>query len=369
MRLLDRYLLRELVIPLGYCLAGLTLFLIAADLFANLSQYQRWKMHGSDLAEYYLMTLPSMLVFVLPISLLLPLLYSLTNHARHNEITAMRAAGISLWRLCLPYFGIGLAATGVLFAVNEYWAPDANDAADAIRVRRVQTGPAAPANRISNFGFSNAREHRKWKAQLYKTDTGEMIKPSVLWTLADGSSRWLSADRGVWTNNTWTFYNVAEFRDEPQKESYLVPILQTNVLTMPSFNETPEEINNYIKLSGIFSALPSRGTKRSDIPIGKIRQYLRFNPDPQPSVAYRLYTNLYGRLATPWTCLVVVLIAIPFAAGQGRRNVFVGVASSITICVIYFVLQQLGLVFGSIGSISPWLGAWLPNLSFSLAGL
>src|SRR5436190_15768365 len=135
MRLLDRYLLRELLVPLAYCLAGLTLFLIAADLFANLSQYQRWKMHGDDIAEYYLMTLPTMLVFVLPISLLLALLYSLTNHARHNEITAMRAAGISLWRVCLPYFGVGLTATGLLFIMNEYWAPGANDLAEAIKTR------------------------------------------------------------------------------------------------------------------------------------------------------------------------------------------------------------------------------------------
>ena len=45
---------------------------------------------------------------MLPIALLLALLYALTNHARHNEITAMRAAGVSLWRLCVPYFVIGL---------------------------------------------------------------------------------------------------------------------------------------------------------------------------------------------------------------------------------------------------------------------
>ena len=120
MRRLDRYLLRELMVPLGYCLAGLILFLITADLFAKLSEYQHLKMHGTDIAEYYFFNLPGMLVFVMPISLLLALLYSLTNHARHNEITAMRAAGISLWRLCLPYFAVGLVATGLLYVMNEY---------------------------------------------------------------------------------------------------------------------------------------------------------------------------------------------------------------------------------------------------------
>ena len=138
---------------------------------------------------------------------------------------------------------------------------------------------------------------------------------------------------------------------------------------MPAFRETPAEINSYLKLEKSFSSLPTRGTRHSDIPISKVRQYLHFNPDPEKSVACRLYTNLYGRLATPWKCLVVVLIAIPFGAAQGRRNVFVGVASSITICVIYFVLEQLGLMFGNIGAVSPWLAAWLPILAFTAVGL
>jgi lipopolysaccharide export system permease protein len=356
------------MVPLGYCLAGLILFLITADLFANLSQYQRWKMHGNDIAEYYFFNLPTMLVFVLPISLLLALLYSLTNHARHNEITAMRAAGISLWRLCLPYFAVGLAATALLYIMNEYWAPGATDAAEALKTRRIQK-TLPPENKITPFTFENEHGKRNWIAESFDTKTGEIVSPKVVWSLGNGSGRWLWASRAAWTNSQWVFYEVDMFDDDPGKNPYLVPLLRTNALAMPAFNETPGEINNYLKLSEAFSSLPTRGTKRSDIPIKKVRQYLRFNPDPKPSIANRLYTDLYGRLATPWTCVVVVLIAIPFGAGQGRRNVFVGVASSITICVIYFVLQQLGLMFGNMGVVSPWLAAWLPNLVFAAAGI
>ena len=74
-------------------------------------------------------------------------------------------------------------------------------------------------------------------------------------------------------------------------------------------------------------------------------------------------------MAAPWTCLVVVLIAIPFGAAGGRRNVYVGVASSIIICFVYFVLLQLGLALGTSGRLPAWLAAWFPNLSFGLAGL
>lgn len=66
---------------------------------------------------------------------------------------------------------------------------------------------------------------------------------------------------------------------------------------------------------------------------------------------------------------MVVLIAIPFGAAFGRRNVFVGVASSIGICLAYYFLLLGSLALGSGGYLPAWLGAWLPNVSFGLAGL
>src|ERR1035441_4190356 len=103
MRLLDRYLFRELLTPLAFCLGGFLIFWISADVFKSLSEFQDDKLRLPDIVEYYLAMTPEFLVMVLPIALLLALLYTLTNHARHNEITAIRTAGVSLWRLCVPY--------------------------------------------------------------------------------------------------------------------------------------------------------------------------------------------------------------------------------------------------------------------------
>ena len=61
---------------------------------------------------------------ILPAALLLALLYALTNHARHQELTAMRAAGQSLWRLCFPYLAVGVFFSVLLFLLNEQWLPD-----------------------------------------------------------------------------------------------------------------------------------------------------------------------------------------------------------------------------------------------------
>src|ERR1035438_9093249 len=127
MRLLDRYLLRELLIPLGYCLCGFLLFWISSDMFVTLGDFQKKELLARDIVEYYVVMLPEFLVLVLPIALLLALLYALTNHARHQEITAIRAAGVSLWRISLPYLGVGFLASLVLFVVNEVWGPSSDE--------------------------------------------------------------------------------------------------------------------------------------------------------------------------------------------------------------------------------------------------
>src|SRR6266852_3003948 len=119
MRLLDRYLLRELMVPFGYCLSGFLVFWISTDLITELDELRKHQLLFNDLVVYYLIKIPEMLVLIVPIALLLALLYALTTHSRHHELTAIRGAGVSLWRLALPYFAVGFVLSLGLFALNE----------------------------------------------------------------------------------------------------------------------------------------------------------------------------------------------------------------------------------------------------------
>jgi len=229
-----------------------------------------------------------------------------------------------------------------LFALNEFVAPDGTSAAEEVLTRH-QNQPGGPGpDWVRNLAFQNGGDGRTWKIGLYNIETGEMKNPLVIWTLNDGSSRWLAAERGVRRRGIWHFYNVREYADSPESNSTLVPLMQTNVLAMPAFTETPSQIRSEIKLAS--SNL--RTARKADIPLTEIRNYLRFHPTPLASDRAWLFTKLHGRLAAPWTCMVVVLMAIPFGAASGRRNVFVGVASSIVICFAFFVVQQFGLALG-----------------------
>ena len=368
MRLLDRYLLRELLVPLGYCLCGFLLFWITSDLFVELEGFRKDGLGVRDIAEYYVVILPEFLVLVLPIALLLALLYALTNHARHQEITAIRGAGVSLWRLSLPYFGVGFLASLGLFAINELWVPQSAERTREILDRYQAAGSNAPGpDEHRNLYFENTRDGRRWRIGVYNSATGEMFQPGVYPTAGGSSQMWeLRAERARRVDGVWTFYNALVLKEAEDTNAPPVPTLRTNVLAVPEFSETPEEINSEIKIR---DSMRLKTAKKADVPIKDLVNYLRLHPNLSRSDWYWLHTKLEGRLAAPWTCVVVVLVAIPFGVAAGRRNVYVGVASSIVICFVYFVVLQLGLALGTSGRVEPWLAAWFPNLSFGLTGL
>ncbi len=368
MRLLDRYLLRELIAPFGCCLGGFLLFWIASDLFTELDSFRSRAMTLRDITDYYVATTPAFLVFITPVALLLALLYCLTNHSRHNEITAIRAAGVSLWRLCAPYFAVGFLVSLAIMALNEYWVPDSSERAEEIRNRHVTRGATASArNEERLLGFHNSGARRTWQIGLYRSETGDMVKPEIFWYENTNSGLRLRADAGAFTNGVWVFTNARLYRQFLGTNTLPELLLTTNSLAMPSFNETPELIKSEIKVREGLQRGRMR-VKRADLSVAEILNYLRLHPNPSRSERAWLGTKLHGRLAAPWTPFVVVLIAVPFGAASGRRNIFVGVAGSIVICFSYFVLQQLGLATGAGGHVEPWLAAWFPNLFFGVVG-
>ncbi len=331
----------------------------------QLTTIQEKKLSALETAAYCATSLPEFLVVILPVVLLLASLYALTHHARHNEITALRAAGVSLWRLCAPYFAVGLLATAAYFTLNEIVVPACKVWEHQLLTRHAGPDSGAKPRPRGPRSFTNARGHRLWKFAEYDEQTTWMQTPIVEWTQPDLSWRLLRADHAVQTNGVWTFFDVQLFQDSGPHTS-LVPVGATNVLAMPEFDETPERIRLLLKFADTQTL---HGSGNPDIPLAVLWKYLQTNPGLRAEDAQALETKFYGRLATPWTCLVVIFVAIPFGAASGRRNLFFGVAGSIFIGFAYFILQRVSLALGMNGQVPGWLAAWLPNLLFAAAGI
>ncbi|MGA2543714.1 MAG: LptF/LptG family permease [Verrucomicrobiota bacterium] len=367
MRLLDRYLLRELLVPLAYCLGGFLIFYVAFDLIFGIKGFQEKHLTFGDLAEYYAVTLPELLVtVVIPVSLLLALLYALTQHSRHQELTAMRAAGVGLWRLSAPYFGVGLLLGAAVLAMNELLVPPAADRAREV-LRRHDPRPADRVW-IAKLNFHNEAEGRDWSIDKYNLATGEMMAPLIKWDRADGSFRFISAERGIYTNGQWFFFNVEDWVTpaSSRTNSNPPPGQKRQAILLVTLSETPAWIESELKVRAL---TPTEAARKPQLSIREILTYLRLHPHPEAVRRATLMTQLQCRLAEPLTCLTVVLIALPFGARSGRHNVFAGVASSLFICFGYFIMQRIAMGLGVGGTLPPLLAAWLPNLVFGLTGL
>jgi lipopolysaccharide export system permease protein len=366
MRLHDRYLFRELLTPLAFCLGGFLVFWVAYFFFGEMDNMQKHQLQLLDCVEYAVAMMPGFFIMVLPITLLLALLYALTHHSRYHELTALRAAGVSLWRLCAPYFVVGLAAAGIYFVINEVIVPRCASWSEDILSRHVQleNNPKAKTH-FTKIGFRTVHANRIWQMDEYDSITKIMVNPNVTWTLPDGSQRQLVAERAGRTNGVWIFSNVKQFVQAGPQAPLMRFGTNTSLLAMPEFDETPKQILSNLKMS---DSQTLRGSRNADIPLRDLREYLKLHPDLPRDDANALRTKYYGRLAAPWTCLVVIFIAIPFGAQSGRRNLFFGVAGSIFICFAFFVLQQVSLAFGLNGHLPAWLAAWLPNIFFATLG-
>jgi len=367
MRLLDRYLLRGLFVPLAYCLGGFLIFYVAFDLIFRINSFQERHLTPGDIAEYYVVTLPEILVtIVIPVSLLLALLYALTNHSRHNELTAMRTSGVGLWRLSLPYFAVGILSGLVVLAMNELLVPPSDDRAEEIKHRHDPN--AADRDWIPKLQLDNQAEGRHWSIDKYNQATGQMTAPHILWDRADGSFRWIKADRGIYTNGQWVFFNVEDWVTQSASPTNTNPLpgQKPHAVLALTLSETPAWIKSELKVRALS---PEEAARKPQLSIREIRTYLRLHPRQEKADRAKLMTQFQCRLAEPFTCLTVVLIALPFGARAGRQNVFAGVASSLFICFGYFIMQRIAMGLGVGGTLPPFLAAWLPNLVFGLAGL
>jgi hypothetical protein len=165
-----------------------------------------------------------------------------------------------------------------------------------------------------------------------------MVRPRVEWTLVTGTHREVSAERGFGTAKRGSSPTCRNSLYPPIKGALPGPPIETNLLVWRELSETPEEIDSEIKIARINSS-DLRQIRKAQFSIKEILDYQARNPG-KGDKSRVLDTKLHGRMAAPFTCIVVVLIALPFGALAGRRNVFVGVASSIVICFAYFVLVQ-----------------------------
>ena len=358
MRLLDRYLIREWLIPFGVCLSGFMLLWIAFKLINELDEFAG--VGAAEIARYYWVTLPGNFFVVVPVALLLSLMYAINQHSRHHEFIAIRNAGVGMLRMSAPYLLVGVLLSAGLYWSNEKWLPSTMLESELIRegktnAKKSSLGPGW----IYDVKYHNHKANRIWQIAEFHPVSGEMRTVTVTVRVEGQPPRDISAETVFWEDGGWTFDKVTIDYAPSAGFAEAHPLTKYPKLRSTEFDETPKDIEMDWKIAPLFDR---RAHKRWSVSLAEIDSYRRIHPNIAPEKKAILNAQYQARLAEPLTCFIVVLIAIPFAAPSGRRNAAVGVAGGIIACLAFFMVQQFAMAVG--GQLSPHLAAWTPHALF-----
>ena len=355
MKLIDRYLLRTLASPLAVCLFAFVLVFMVHDLFDNLGVFVSAGTPLDQVILYYLFLIPSVFYLITPIALLLAVLYSLSHLTKNNELTAMRASGVSLYRLLVPFIAVGMLFVFVVYGVNERVAPACaywchlfkSKEKDKDRVDLDATDP---------IPLKNNQERRVWSVQEFNSSTYVMRGILLIQEREDGSYEVeYNAGRGEWLDGQLWFHDVAIQRYD-EYSNPRGPEQQVAHLEMTELTETPKDFLNEIKY------------RKEWMSAFELARFLETRPDLSPKTTWRYRTDFHYRVAIPWASFVVTLLGIPLGSATGRKGAFFGVFVSIGLFFLYYVTITFCLALGKQGSLEPWIAGWLPNLCFLAIG-
>lgn len=354
MRLLDRYVTKNFLQAYIYCIAGFISIWLIFDVSDNISVFIDQHLGPTRVIRYYLTQLPQILVILLPVSLLLALLFSLGRMSRANEIVSMLTAGISVPRLLLPLIVLGLATVAATQALNYALAPHAELARKILLSSDLK---ARKSIEISGQIFRNRTDLRTWFVQNFRLHGNVFNNVQVLQQDANDSIvENYQASKAIFhaDTKTWELENarIAHYdgtgnivREEFKPD-----------LKIEHWSETPFRLG-------------SANVRAEYLSVPELREYLRFNADFPPTLLAPFKTHLQYRMAVPWTCLVVVMMAAPLGIGYSRRGVLSSVAASIILVFAMNFLTHLFLALGEGSRVSPAVAAWTPNLFFAVIGL
>jgi lipopolysaccharide export system permease protein len=355
--ILDRYIFRHFLGIFGICISALFMIWLLIDLTDKIGDFLSADRVLHTMGVFYVTRTPSVLLAMLPYSLLLSLLYSLGKLSAHREIIAMIQSGRGVLRLTWPLIVAGILCVLIGLGLNYHWAPISEGSVDDI----LAQASGKKSTEATQVLFRNPENRRLWMIGEFPPNY-QLGQPlvNVEVTTTDDHQMLVSrimADRALWNRATrqWTFENAVLGIYTPGNP----PVFQkfTTPLAINNWSETPWQL---IKpgLSPAYLGIPDLTTWLN------ANQANHGFADPSPYL-----THWHYRWALPFTCLVTVLLAAPLGIYFSRRGPGGGLFLAVVLSAFMLLISSVVLAFGEAGKIQPAMAAWLPNLVFTLVGL
>jgi LPS export ABC transporter permease LptG len=336
-------------------LAAFVVIFDAFTLFDLLGDIARNHVAFLTVVSYFRYLIPLMIYQLAPLATLVATLVSLAVLAKNNEVVALKASGVSLYRLVLPLLLAGVLVSSGLFLLDDTFLPYANQRQDALR-NEIKGRPAQtyfePARQWI-FGENS----KIYNYELFDPDHQLFGGLNVfeLDPVTFQMHRRIYATRATWepTESLWILTGgwVRDFGSDGQVERY-EPFKAT---TLSELTEAPSYFRREVRQS-------------YQMNWRQLGEYIASLGQAGFDTA-RLSVQWHKKFAFPLIAAIIVFLGAPFAFLVGTRGAVGGLALAVGIGVVYWSTAALLEAMGSAGQLPPLLAAWAPDAIFGFLGI
>jgi len=352
-KLIDRYIVKNFLVTSFFALLSVIMIFIVIDAMENLGDFLDRQATAEVLLKYYVFFIPEIIKLITPVALLLGSLFVTARLSTQNELTAMKAGGMSLYRLMVPYVAVALLVSFASVYFNGWIVPKANK--KKFTIERVylnkNTISGSGANiyvqdtptRILSMGYFD--DQQEIASRVSVQDFSDTNRTVLLARIDAQTMEWDSA------GHRWLFRNGVSRWFAANKES----VKPFEMLPINDLHFDPEDLRK-------------KQEQPDEMEYRSLEKFIENQRRAGQDVS-RWLVDFYSKISFPFASVIVVLFGVPFASVKRRGGIGVQLGISILIAFIYLIFLKVSQVFGYNGDIHPLLTAWLANLSFFVAAI
>lgn len=362
MKVIDRYVLREVLNPFLFGLGAFTILFFSVETLIGVARMiTEAHKPASVIIEYLGCRLPQVLIFTFPMASLMACLLAFGRLSGESELTAMRASGISFFRVAFPALVFFFALSTFSYWLNDAIVPQKMKRAYEILFtsqakdfyqKALLTAPRALKSGLEQMVY----------AHKFDLEEKSMSGVYIHYFLKDKRRREIYAEKARWNGTAWELHNmrVTEYDEHQNPTTEFKAQHGWSGLSPTDSPPDPESISKRdlrpdemtrAELATTLKAIAGQGNSELS---GKQHRY---------AVMYHQKASL------PWVSFIFATFAIPLGVRPHRSSKSMGLGLSLVFILIYYVLMTAGMLLGEMGKVDPMLGAWLPNMVFGAMGL
>lgn len=354
MRLLDRLILRELIPPFFFGVALFTTLIFAGGYLGIFTEYAVSGVPFWNVAELASLFMLQIMVKTLPMGMLLATLLGFGRLSTDWEITALRAAGISVKRIMLPVFLMSLIVSLFALAFNEMIVPWSTQRAEYLRTeilkrlvvseQQVFGFPQLRNGKLDSYvivaGGRNAATQEIYQVTIVKYRGGRPLQPEAI----------VYAERAIWQRNdewrleqVWWITAQGEFGTLDYARQ--IPPAQVEITRTPT------------QIAALLTKVDAKSFRqlRDELDLYRLE-------GADPATIRQLTVELYNKISLPLAGIVFALLGAPLGIRPQRTGTATGFALSIAIIFLYWVMARYLIIIGRSEAFPPLLASSLPNL-------